>query len=139
MPIKQQANQSFNTGSNPAVHEMSMAISIIDIAISEAEKAQARTISEIEVEVGQLAGVMPESLSFCLEAAARSTIAESAAFTLIQVQGKGHCLTCQREVMISEFPAQCGACEGFGISITAGTELKIRSISINEDNDWREN
>jgi len=115
------------------VHEMSMAISIIDIAISEAERAQARTINEIEVEVGQLAGVMAESLSFCLEAAAHSTMAESAAFTLIQVPGKGHCLTCQRECTISEFPAQCSACGGFGVSITAGTELKIRSISINED------
>lgn len=115
------------------MHEMSMAISIIDIAIAEAEKAQSQTINEIEVEVGQLAGVMLESLSFCLEAAARSTMAESATFTLLQVLGKGHCSTCQREVMISEFPAQCNTCGGFGVSITAGTELKIRSISVNED------
>jgi hydrogenase nickel incorporation protein HypA/HybF len=114
---------------------MSVAISIIDIAISEAAKAQALTINEIEVEVGQLAGVMLESLAFCLEAAARSTLAESAIFTFIQVPGKGHCLSCQREVKVSEFPAQCHECEGFGIKITAGTELKIRSISINEDND----
>ena len=112
-----------------------MAISIIDIVISEAEKAQAKTINEIEVEVGQLAGVMLESLNFCLEAAARSTMAESATFTLHPIPGKGHCLSCQHEVLISEFPAQCNDCGGFGVSITAGTELKIRSISINEDND----
>jgi len=115
------------------VHEMSMAISIIDIAIAEAAKAHARTINEIEVEVGQLAGVMLESLNFCLEAAARTTMAESATFTLIQVLGRGDCLTCKHQVMISEFPAQCNECGGFGVNITAGTELKIRSISINED------
>ena len=120
------------------MHEMSLAMSIIDIAISEAAKAEARTITEIEVEVGQLAGVMLESLDFCLEAAARNTLAEAATFTLIQVLGKGHCLACQHEVMITEFPAQCDDCGGFGVSITAGTELKIRSISINEDNDRRD-
>ena len=119
------------------MHEMSVAISIIDIAIAEAEKAQAQTIDDIEVEVGQLAGVMLESLAFCLEAAARSTMAETATFTLIPLPGMGHCLACQHEVVISEFPAQCHDCAGFGVSITAGTELKIRSISVNEDNNRR--
>lgn len=119
------------------MHEMSMAISIIEIAISEAEKAQARTINEIEVEVGELAGVMLESLSFCLEAAARSTMAETATFALIPAPGIGYCLACRQEVKINEFPAQCNDCGGFGVKITAGTELKIRSISINEDNDGR--
>jgi hydrogenase nickel incorporation protein HypA/HybF len=113
-------------------------MSIIDIALAEAAKAEAQTIDEIEVEVGQLAGVMLESLDFCLQAAAHSTMAASATFTLIPTPGQGHCLTCQRGVMISEFPAQCPACGGFGVQITAGTELKLRSISIDLDLTRRE-
>ncbi|MDD5759283.1 MAG: hydrogenase maturation nickel metallochaperone HypA [Desulfobulbaceae bacterium] len=120
------------------MHEMSIAMSIIDIALSEAEKAGAQTIDEIEVEVGQLAAVMLESLRFCLEAAAKGTLTETATFTLINIPGHGHCLACQRDVAITEFPAQCDVCQGFGVSITAGTELKIRSISINGDNNGRE-
>lgn len=119
------------------MHEMSLAISIVDIAVAEASKAHARTINEVEVEVGQLAGVMPEALTFCLEAAARGTTAETANFALISVQGRGHCLSCEHEVMIEEFPAQCPDCQGFGVTITTGTELRIRSISINDDNDPR--
>ena len=115
------------------MHEMSMAISIVDIAVAEAVKAKATTLTEVEVEVGQLAGVMSEALSFCLQAAARATMAETATFTLLQVPGQGHCLSCQQEVEVSEFPAQCPLCNGFGVTITAGTELRIRSISIDDD------
>lgn len=120
------------------MHEMSLAISIVDIAIAEAEKAKAATISEIEVEVGQLAGVMQEALSFCLEAAAQNTLAARATFTLVPISGTGYCLACQREVGISEFPAQCPDCEGYGVTISTGTDLKIRSISIDDDNPRRD-
>ncbi len=116
---------------------MSLAINIVDIAVSEALKAKARAINDIEVEVGQLAGVMLEALSFCLEAAAQSTLAETATFTLVPMSGKGHCLACQHEVEISEFPAQCPDCGGFGVRIDTGTELRIRSISIDDENDRR--
>lgn len=117
---------------------MSLAINIVDIVVAEALKAKAKTINDIEVEVGQLAGVMPDALSFCLEAAARGTMAESATFTLMPVPGTGHCLACQQEVAISEFPAQCPGCGGFGVKISTGTELKIRSISIDDDNARRD-
>jgi len=112
---------------------MSLAMSIIDIALAEAEKAEASTITEVEIEVGQLAGVLPESLEFCLEAAARGTMAEACSFALLSLPGAGHCLSCQHEVTISEFPAQCPDCGGFAVQITGGTELKIRSISIDEN------
>ena len=112
------------------MHEMSLAIRVIEIAILEAEKAGARTLDEIEVEVGQLAGVMAEALSFCLDAAARGTRAEGAEIVLIQVPGQGHCPSCQQEVAVAEFPAQCPKCGGFGVKILAGTDLRIRSINI---------
>jgi hydrogenase nickel incorporation protein HypA/HybF len=114
------------------VHEMSLAMRIVDIAVSEAEKVKARVVTEIEIEVGQLAGVTAEALTFCLDAAARGTMAESAVFTLLTMPGQGYCLACEREVPISEFPAQCPMCRGYGVTINAGTELKIRSIQIDD-------
>lgn len=114
------------------MHEMSLAIRIVDIAVSEAKKVKARVVTEIEIEVGQLAGVTAEALSFCLDAAARGTMAEGAAFTLISVPGQGYCLACERQMPISEFPAQCPECRGFGVTINSGTELKIRSILVDD-------
>lgn len=119
------------------MHEMSMALRIIEIAENEAQKAAATAISAIEVEVGELAGVMPEALTFCLDAAARGTMAETATISFITTPGMGHCLECRQDIEIHEFPAQCPDCQGFGVTIHSGTELKIRSISI-DDHEGRE-
>lgn len=115
------------------MHEMSLAIQIVDIALSEGAKAGARRISAIEIEVGELAGVMAEALDFCLEAAARETLAEGAAFVLVAIPGLGYCPACAHEVPVSAFPAQCPQCQGFGVVIRAGGELRLRSISIDEE------
>jgi len=115
------------------MHEMSLALRVIEIAESEAQKASATTVTAIELEVGQLAGVMAEALTFCLEAAARGTMAETAEIILIATPGTGNCLACQRQVSVTEFPAQCPYCQGFGVTILNGTELKIRSISIDDN------
>ncbi|MBA3015486.1 MAG: hydrogenase maturation nickel metallochaperone HypA [Proteobacteria bacterium] len=119
------------------MHEMSLALRIIEVAESEAKKAAATRISSIEVEVGRLAGVMAEALTFCLDAASRGTMAESAKIVFITTAGSGHCLDCKRDISVDEFPAQCPDCHGFGVTINNGTELKIRSISI-DDNEGRQ-
>lgn len=115
------------------MHEMSLALRIIEIVESEAKKNAASTVSSIEVEVGLLAGVMPEALTFCLDAASRGTIAETAEFIFITTPGRGHCMECRIDIAVAEFPAQCPDCQGFGVTITNGTELKIRSISIDDN------
>lgn len=112
------------------MHEMGLAMRIVEIAGAEAEKAGAQRLCEVEVEVGELAGVMREALEFCLEAAAQGTRAEGATFILVATPGLGHCQACQRQVAVSAFPAQCPECGGFGVAITAGTELKLRSIEV---------
>lgn len=112
---------------------MSLAMQIIELAENEARKAHGKVITAIEVDVGQLAGVMSEALSFCLEAAARGTLAQGAQFLLNHIPGRGFCQTCRHDLAISDFPAQCPDCRGFGVTILSGNELNIQSISI-EDN-----
>ncbi len=112
------------------MHEMGLAMRIVEIALAETEKAKASRLCEVEVEVGEVAGVLREALEFCLPAAAHGTLAEQAVFTIVAVPGQGHCQACQRQVAVSAFPAQCPECGGFGVTITAGTELRPRSINV---------
>ena len=39
------------------MHELSIALSIINLAIKEAEKSNATRVSELELEIGEMAGV----------------------------------------------------------------------------------
>ncbi len=55
------------------MHEMSLAASIVDLAVAALNREGGSLVSEVEIEVGNLAGVMVDSLEFCLEAAARAT------------------------------------------------------------------
>ena len=50
------------------MHEMSIAQSILDIALEEIAKQGCARLDLIRVECGALAGVVPDSLQFCFEA-----------------------------------------------------------------------
>jgi Zn finger protein HypA/HybF involved in hydrogenase expression len=49
------------------MHEMSLAINIVEIACQTAKQNGAEEITSIEIDVGQLAGVLEDSLSFCFK------------------------------------------------------------------------
>ena len=48
------------------MHELSIAASIVDYATDFANEHQAKSISRIEIEVGQLSGVITDSLEFAM-------------------------------------------------------------------------
>ena len=50
------------------MHELSLAMSIADIAKKTAQKEEAKNVTEIEIEVGSLAGVDTGALEFSLNA-----------------------------------------------------------------------
>ena len=58
------------------MHEMSIAMNIVDIAVQTAKANKAKKINSISVEIGALSGVVPEALEFCFEAATQNTMAQ---------------------------------------------------------------
>ena len=63
------------------MHELSIAMSIVDIAADYAARDNAKCVTEIEIEVGTLAGVVIDALDFAMEAASISN-ADSVIFML---------------------------------------------------------
>lgn len=112
------------------MHELSIAMSIVDIACEYAKKESAKTITEIEIELGSLSGVVYESLAFALEAATKNTIAEMAQFAINYVQAEADCLHCNTEFSPENFYAACPNCAQFGFNLKKGKELRVKSIQI---------
>ncbi len=112
------------------MHEMSIALNIIDIVSSQAKAEQAQKINRIELEIGELAGILIDSLEFCFEAASKNTLADSASLNIVKIPGKGICHDCHTEIDVDNYIVVCPNCGGFGVEITQGKELKIRSINI---------
>src|SRR5210317_823374 len=114
------------------MHEMSLALSIVDLAVETAGKQGGERVSEVEIEVGNMAGVMADALQFCLEAAARTTIVEGAAFSLVETSAIGECPSCNSTFEVSSFYTACPDCGHENVAVSGGQDLKITSLVIEE-------
>ena len=114
------------------MHEMSIAMNIVELASAAAQAEGAGRIRTIELEIGTLAGVMVESLEFCFEAAARDTLAEGATLSIVSLPATGRCLDCDQVSPMSSLTTQCPHCGAWLLDITTGKELRINAITIDD-------
>lgn len=115
-----------------AVHELSIAQSIVEIACRRAER---RRVTQVVVRIGHLRQVVPSALSFSFSLIAQGTPLEGAELVIEPMPAIGVCRTCGAESRLDAFPLQCGACGGFDLRIVAGEELIVDSLLVEEDED----
>ena len=112
------------------MHELSIAISIIDICKEETEKAGAKIVTNVELEIGSMSGVEIEALEFAWEAATRNSVAEGSELIINRVEARARCRECGHEFDVDNFYSPCPVCDAFGYEIFRGQELKIRAITV---------
>ena len=112
------------------MHELSIAYSMLEIALDHARQAQASEIREIELEIGELAGVIPESLEFCFEAVCKDTVAEGSCLSLKLVPAVGVCEDCRNVFKPDSAFALCPECSGMKIRLDQGKEMRVKSIVV---------
>ncbi len=112
------------------MHEFSIAMDIVDIATSYSRKEKANVVKEVEIEVGQLSGVVVEALEFSLEAAVKGTMLENARMNLIFIPGKARCTNCAQEYETDTVYMPCPACQTGAPDIFQGRELRVKSLII---------
>ena len=110
------------------MHELSIVSNIFDIVEENAAKHKAGIVHEIEVDVGELAGVEFEALDFALENAPRSKILKDAKVIINKIQPKAECEDCHHRFVTMEFAAACPRCTSVRTRLISGHELKIRSF-----------
>ena len=117
------------------MHELSIAQSIMQIVLSEAEKTSARKVVKVTILVGELAGVLPDSLTFCFNLLAKSTIAENASLVIETIPIKGYCPQCRSEFLIADVSYRCNACGNRRIELISGRELQVGKLEIEDETD----
>lgn len=115
------------------MHEMSIAMNIIELASAAAQAEGASVIDRIELEIGTMAGIMVESLEFCFEAAAHGTLAEGAVLDITSIPAEGHCTMCNKISAIDSLAAQCPHCGAYLLSLLTGNDLKIKAIIVDDE------
>ena len=112
------------------MHEMSIAMSIVDAVEAKAREEGGEKITAVELEIGKLSGVETESLRFCFSAAAGNSMLEGARLDIREVQPEGECLDCGNRFPVEFHYVKCISCDSYRVEVVAGRELAIRSIML---------
>lgn len=114
------------------MHEMSIAVSIVDIVIGAAQKEKAAVVEQVEIEIGELSGILPDFLNVCLDAASRDTLAEGTTFNIRMIKGEAECEKCGARFAYSSFMEPCPECGSYEVQAIRGDDMKVVSITVND-------
>lgn len=113
------------------MHELSIIHSIIETVETEVAGLLAQyRVETINLHIGTLAGVEIENLEFLWPAAAQNTVLENAEFRIERIAGQAECEDCGHIFEINQYYDPCPQCGSHLLHVTAGEELKIKSIEL---------
>jgi len=104
---------------------------MFDLVLEQAKQSGASKVSTINLVIGEMTGVVGDSVRFYLEILGKDSIAEGAAVNIKNIPAQARCHDCQKEFVIAEYQWICPACGSINLEITGGKELFIESIEVN--------
>jgi hydrogenase nickel incorporation protein HypA/HybF len=111
------------------MHELSIAQAIVDVA---RRHAAGRRVVRVEVKVGHLRQVVPDSLHFAFALVAQDTALDGAELAIAQIPAAGRCRDCGAESVLDGFPLCCARCGGLDMEVLAGEELLVDALELDE-------
>lgn len=112
------------------MHELSIVMSILDIAQKQANMAQAKVVEEIELEIGELSGIEKMSFDFAWKQAIRGSILENVELKIIRPLGIGKCMDCDEVFEMKQIFDACPVCKSPFVAIKSGKELRVKSLVV---------
>ena len=112
------------------MHELAITNSILDIVLKEAEKAEAQRVGRITMVIGEMTGVVADSVQFYFDFLSKGTPAEEATLSFRMVPIKAQCRSCSKLFETRELDWICPDCGGNSLEIIAGKELFVESIEV---------
>ncbi len=112
------------------MHEQSIVESLLALAIENAEKAKASKILRIYLVVGELSGVVEESVDFYFSILGKDTIAAEASLFFTHIPAQVRCRNCNTVFIPEKFDFHCPKCKEQQIEIIHGRELYIDSMEV---------
>ena len=110
------------------MHEVSIIQNVIKIVIDKATENKFTKVNKVSLKIGELSGVMSESLNFAFKSCIMDTMLEGSTLEIEKVKAVAECVDCMQEFPIDHFNKLCPCCNKFSSSIISGYELYINTI-----------
>jgi hydrogenase nickel incorporation protein HypA/HybF len=115
------------------VHELSVALSLIELATEQAKAAGAGRVEAVHLRLGRLAGVAADALAFSFEIASCGTPVDGARLVIEEVPVTVFCPQCKVERAVSEDEwLRCPVCRSLAQDVTHGRELELTALEVRD-------
>lgn len=115
------------------MHEMSIAMAVIEQVEQAARSAGATGVHSVHLQVGELAGVVPDALSFGFGLGCEGTLLAGARLVTETVPGRARCLPCADEWAVGMPPDLCcPVCGTAAAELVSGRELQIAGVRFDD-------
>lgn len=119
------------------MHELSIAMGIVDTALEEAERRGVQ-VSAVHLRLGALAGVVKDALFFSYEMACQDTALAGSRLIIEDVPVVVFCAHCQKEQTLPSVQSfACPECGEPTMNILHGKELEVFALEV-EDQEVRQ-
>lgn len=113
------------------MHELSIAMSMIEMATDELKKYDARKVNTLYLKLGALSGVVSDALLFSWEIACQGTPLDGARLEIEEVPVVVYCANCRAEKTLSAVNSFfCPVCSTPAGEILQGKELEVTALEI---------
>ena len=106
---------------------MALAEGILSVVLEASDGANVRSV---DLQVGALQLVVPESLKFSFELASEGTPAHGATIRIHETPARLKCNACGAETVLRQPPFQCERCSSPAITILSGDEVVVDSVEL---------
>jgi hydrogenase nickel incorporation protein HypA/HybF len=117
------------------MHELSIAQNILEIVKQSVTENQAKSVRSIRVRVGQLSGIVPDSLDFCFSAIVNDTAMPQARLAIEQIPMLSQCKNCAHRFGVEDWVFSCPVCQSTSVELISGKELEIVDIELVDESD----
>jgi hydrogenase nickel incorporation protein HypA/HybF len=111
------------------MHELSIADAVVTIA---SRHAAGRKVTRVDLKVGHLRQVVPDSLTFAFELVSAGTELEGAELVIEDVPANVTCRSCGAETQLEAFPAHCAECGALDVEVSGGDELLVEALELED-------
>jgi hydrogenase nickel incorporation protein HypA/HybF len=111
-----------------AVHELAIAQNVLDVVLEEGRRHGLARVTSIRLQVGALAAVVPDALTFCFEMVSQQTIAAGARLDIDTIPVAIRCQGCHQVFAMEDHKFVCPRCQEPAMDLVSGRELLVASI-----------
>ena len=110
------------------MHELAIAESLLQIVAEEAQRHNLEKVHVIRLQIGVLAGVVPEALTFSFEMVSQNTVASGAVLEIETPLVVAQCLDCDVRFEVHDQVFLCPHCGRPDLKLVSGRELSLVNI-----------